>query len=279
MLSLFYPYQIRLTAWKVPLLSILGLLLFTNSLKAIPWQKLALDSTIQDSLIYWKGQAYRVVIAAPTQLQFFLNDAQGKRIRSFDRLDQVVKAQGKQLIFGMNGGMYLPTENNAPQGLYIENGKVLKVLDPLIKQRPIRTNFYLHPNGVFYISKTGNAYVQANASFQANYPKEQYADIKYATQSGPMLVIDGAVHPVFTPNSKHIHLRNGVGILPDGRLALVISEDRVCFYDLATLFKDRLHCQQALYLDGFISKLYYPKLPLYQALPKGTFGVLMGIVN
>ncbi len=47
----------------------------------------------------------------------------------------------------MNGGMF--EADNTPKGLYIENSRILKPLDTSQGSG----NFYLQPNGVFYITQ------------------------------------------------------------------------------------------------------------------------------
>jgi|VirMetMinimDraft_7_1064189.scaffolds.fasta_scaffold43017_2 uncharacterized protein YigE (DUF2233 family) len=237
-----------------------------------------ISTLTKDTLIYWKGVNYVVVTTSADQLGFFLDDGK-KKFKQFSALSEYVRAKNKNLIFAMNGGMYLPENNNEPQGLYIENGKTKKDIDTFTSVRPIKTNFYLHPNGVFYIKKNGVPLVLKNIDFLSAYPEKKYADIKFATQSGPMLVADGAIHPAFTPNSRNTHIRNAVGINDKGQICFVLSEERVCFHDIATLFKEELNCEQALYLDGFVSKLYYPKLESYRTLNCGNFGVIIGLLN
>jgi uncharacterized protein YigE (DUF2233 family) len=237
-----------------------------------------IDTLTKDTLIYWKGVNYVVITTSSDQLNFFLDDGK-KKFKQFGALSEHVRAKNKNLIFAMNGGMYLPENNNEPQGLYIENGKTRKGIDTFTSVRPIKTNFYLHPNGVFYIKKDGKPVVLKNTDFMLEYPEKRYSDIKFATQSGPMLVSDGAIHPAFTVNSKNTHIRNAVGINDKGEICFVLSEERVCFHDIATLFKEKLNCEEALYLDGFVSKLYYPKLERYRTLNCGNFGVIIGLLN
>ncbi|CAA6812750.1 MAG: Unknown protein [uncultured Aureispira sp.] len=237
-----------------------------------------ISTLVKDTLISWKGVNYVVITTTSDQLSFFL-EAGNKKFRSFSALSEYVRKKNKNLIFAMNGGMYLPERNNEPQGLYIEQGKVRKGIDTFTSIRPIKTNFYLHPNGVFYIKKSGAPLVKKNSDFLLEYPQKQYSDIKFATQSGPMLVTDGAIHPAFTPNSKNVHIRNAVGINDQGEICFVLSEEAICFHAMATLFKEQLNCENALYLDGFVSKLYYPKLEPYRRLNGGNFGVIIGLLN
>ena len=146
----------------------------------------------------------------------------------------------------MNGGMY--NKKLTPQGLYIENGELKSDIDTLYKGYG---NFYLQPNGIFFLTDKGKAYISKTNNFKMN------KNIKYATQSGPMLVINSKIHPEFDRKSKSLHIRNGVGIFPDGNLLFAMSKKKVSFYDFALFFKQS-GCDNALYLDGFISKTYLP---------------------
>jgi uncharacterized protein YigE (DUF2233 family) len=100
---------------------------------------------------------------------------------------------------------------------------------------------------------------------------------RYATQSGPMLVIDGALHPKFLATSDSLYVRNGVGVTEDGRAVMVISNDAVNFHSFARLFRDVLDTPNALYLDGNISRLYAPQLDRHD----GGFpmGPILGVVG
>jgi uncharacterized protein YigE (DUF2233 family) len=154
--------------------------------------------------------------------------------------------------------------DGSPQGLYIENGSIIKPADTT---QEAYGNFYLQPNGVFLIKEDGSAAVIATNNFQPA------SDIKYATQSGPMLVIEGKLHPKFQQTSTSKYVRNGVGILPNGKLLFAISKEPVNFYTFATYFKEA-GCQNALYLDGFVSRMYLPEKDWHQL--DGDFGVIIG---
>ncbi len=81
----------------------------------------------------------------------------------------------------------------------------------------------------------------------------------HATQSGPMLLIAGEVHPRFIEGSEYTNIRNGVGTSASGdRVVFAIADDAVNFYDFALLFRDHLGLSDALYFDGKISRLYAP---------------------
>ena len=203
---------------------------------------------------------YRVDLKKQT-IQFYWKDENGQLYRSLGELKQSLHAKGKKLVFATNGGMY--QTDNSPLGLYIENGKVLKQLNT----RDATGNFYLKPNGVFYITNDNKASICTTEAFESN------SKIKYATQSGPMLVIDGKLHSAFQKNSTNLNIRNGVGVLPDGKILFVMSRKGINFYEFATYFQNA-GCKYALYLDGFVSRTYLPGENWTQT--DGDFGVIIG---
>ena len=203
---------------------------------------------------------YRVDLKKQT-IQFYWKDENGQLYRSLGELKQSLHAKGKKLVFATNGGMY--QTDNSPLGLYIENGKVLKQLNT----KDATGNFYLKPNGVFYITNDNKASICTTEAFESN------SKIKYATQSGPMLVIDGKLHSAFQKNSTNLNIRNGVGVLPDGKIMFVMSRKGINFYEFATYFQNA-GCKYALYLDGFVSRTYLPEKNWTQT--DGDFGVIIG---
>ena len=58
-----------------------------------------------------------------------------------------------------------------------------------------------------------------------------------ATQSGPLLVQAGEIHPAFRMDSPNRLLRSGVGAAEPWMVYLVIVLEGVRFHDLATLFR------------------------------------------
>jgi len=198
-------------------------------------------------------------------IKFFWKDANNNRYASLQYLKTNIEENNQQLIFAVNGGMY--DKNHNPKGLYIENGAILSPID---KVKEGYGNFYLTPNGVFYLKYNGKAFIQTTQNLYLD------RNIKYATQSGPMLVIDGDIHPKFTKGSKHKNIRNGVGILPNGNVLFAMSKKEMSLYEFASFFKDK-GCKNALYLDGFISKTYLPSKDWEQM--GGDFGVIIGVVK
>ncbi|MDR2223209.1 MAG: phosphodiester glycosidase family protein [Flavobacteriaceae bacterium] len=196
-------------------------------------------------------------------IMMYWKDGKGSVIRSLGNLKEVLANRNEKLVFAMNGGMFEP--NNAPKGLYIEKDKQLQAIDTLVGGAG---NFYLQPNGVFYLTKENQAQVVSTTLFQAN------TTIKYATQSGPMLLVDGQVNKVFTPGSTNLNIRNGVGVKPTGEVVFALSKKKVNFYDFA-LFFQKMGCTNALYLDGFVSRAYLPSKNWKQT--DGDFGVLIAV--
>ncbi|WP_092365503.1 phosphodiester glycosidase family protein [Cribrihabitans marinus] len=187
------------------------------------------------------------VDATRADLRLFLRAPDGSILGQFPAVDRQLADEGRKLEFAMNAGMY--HEDRAPVGHYIENGE--EEMRVIASAGP--GNFGLLPNGVFCI-RDGRADVIETGDYL-----EQAPDCRFATQSGPMLVIDGALHPRFLEDSTSRYIRNGVGTSADGsRVVFAISENPVTFHQFGTLFRDVLKTPQALYFDGNVSRLYAP---------------------
>ena len=182
------------------------------------------------------------------RLQLFLNDDSGQPFKRLDRLSSALETKGKKLVFAMNAGMF--DRNFAPVGLMVVGGKQSSPLNTSVGEG----NFFLKPNGVFLISNSGARVVETS-----EYPVAGEPAI-IATQSGPLLLRNGKIHSAFKPASTNRLVRNGVGVASSGIAVFVISEDPVSFHEFASLFRDKLDCPDALYLDGVISSLHSTKL-------------------
>jgi uncharacterized protein YigE (DUF2233 family) len=211
-----------------------------------------------------KDPGFITFVTDPKTIKFYWKDEQGQIIGSIYRLKVFVETRKQELKFAMNGGMYL--KDYSPQGLYIENGVKLARLDTLSGSG----NFRLKPNGVFYITSDNQAVVRQTKDFKDD------GQIKFATQSGPMLIIDGQIHPAFIKGSANLNIRNGVGILPDNRVVFAMSKKEINFHDFAEYFMS-LGCKNALYLDGFVSRTYLPEEKWEQM--DGSFGVIIGVAE
>ncbi|NHZ81454.1 hypothetical protein F2P44_19550 [Massilia sp. CCM 8695] len=209
---------------------------------------------------------FTVVTVDPArqELRLFLNDETGQPFKSFGRLQDWLLERKQRLVFAVNAGMYHP--GFAPVGLHVENGKQLAPLNLDDGQG----NFFLKPNGVFFVSKSGPQVLESTAY------AAQAAEVRLATQSGPMLVIDGRMHSRFEADSRSRHVRNGVGVL-DGKAIFVISNVPVTLHEFAAYFRDTLHCKNALYLDGSISSLFSTDLGRADFGP--PLGPILGVVE
>lgn len=210
-----------------------------------------LAGAVECTATQFRDKRYTIceVDLARERLQLFLRDESGTPFTYFKALKQYLETRGQQLEFAMNAGMYHP--DGAPVGLYVAEGKQLA---PLNTAPAGNVNFLLKPNGVFYLSQAGAGILATERYARAGIKAQ------LATQSGPMLVIDGQVHPRFVPGSDSLRVRNGVGIVTPQRVVFAISDSSVNFYEFALLFRDYLHCRDALFLDGSISSLYSAQL-------------------
>ncbi|MEQ1714422.1 MAG: phosphodiester glycosidase family protein [Hyphomicrobium sp.] len=193
------------------------------------------------TLVAFEDQKFTACNAdlAHHDIRLFLTRADGSNFGQLGALPR------EALLFATNAGMFTP--EYAPAGLFVENGSQV---------RPLNTsagsgNFHLQPNGVFWIAN-GKAAVSTTADYAARAP------VPYlATQSGPMLVVDGKLHPKFDENGTSRYIRNGIGVARDGTVQIAISEQPVSFGVFARFFRDHLQCPNALYFDGSVSRLLF----------------------
>lgn len=202
---------------------------------------------------------------AKDHLQLFLEDEHGHVFGGFAALDAWLGQRGQKLAFAMNAGMFNP--DHLPTGLFVADRG---------RSWPLETadgegNFYLKPNGVFLVSAAGARVVETS----------EYAALAerptLATQSGPLLVRAGSMHPAFRADSSSRLIRNGVGVTAAGIALFVITDTPVSFYEFASLFRDKLHCPDALYLDGTVSSLYAPELA--RSDHHVTLGPIIGVTR
>lgn len=183
-----------------------------------------------------------------TRLALYNLDQGGHPYGSFAALAADLATKGKTLLFAMNAGMY--DDSLKPIGLYVEDGRQVK----RVNRRGGPGNFHMKPNGVFFVGGSKAGILETEAFVKAKPSAE------LATQSGPMLVIDGAIHPKFSPDGPSLKRRNGVGISDDHTTIFAISESPVNFHSFARLFRDALNCRNALFFDGTVSSLYNPEI-------------------
>lgn len=196
-------------------------------------------------------------------LRLFWKAPDGAPYQSLSRL--VDSAPAGTILAATNAGMYDP--DLSPVGLFVQDGKQVKAAST----RDGEGNFNLKPNGVFYVAR-GRAGILETGAYLQRHPAAELA-----TQSGPMLVIDGALHPQFSENGPSRKIRNGVGVRDPHTVLFAISDEPVSFGTFARLFRDTLGCRNALFLDGSISSLYAPDIGRRDVAPR-PLGPLIAIV-
>lgn len=234
------PAAFRHLRWLLPLALLASALGCTPSAQALDSSELAFE-----------GQNYRIVHLdlKREQLTLHWRDPQsGVPFGDIETLRKWGEARGQRLVFAANAGIY--DHAFAPLGLYVENGKTLVPLN-LSHGNPASGNFSLLPNGVFAIYPDGHAAVRTSVDFRADGKRAQWA-----TQSGPMLLIDGKLNEQFVDDSSSLKWRSGVCVRGATDVVFAVSEAPVNFHTFGRLFRDRLGCHDALYLDGSISQLY-----------------------
>ncbi|MFT5467686.1 MAG: hypothetical protein ACI8UO_002793 [Verrucomicrobiales bacterium] len=208
----------------------------------------------EDPFKEFEGVRYRLYRIDPAEekLQVVWRNEEGKPFNTFRKLESALNEDGKQIRFAMNAGIYEP--GFVPTGLHIQSGETLNKLD---RQPPPRTNptpnFWLKPNGVFFIDENGPAVLETEEFAAAGLTPQ------LAVQSGPLLLREGRIHPAFNDGSPNRLLRNGVGVDSEGNIVFIATErsekGQINLYTFSELFLS-LDCKNALYLDGDISEIF-----------------------
>lgn len=196
------------------------------------------------------GNSWQVVTMDPVKSRpkIRLSDSEGKPLRDFSAFAQSAQKAGQTTIWMMNAGMY--HKGGAPVGLCIIDRQEITPINTSIG----KGNFFLKPNGIFFLTENGAQVIDTT-----EWNPELPPTVQCATQSGPLLVRQGKLHPAIQSNSPNKFIRNGVGVRTDGHLCFVISTNPVTFHAMALFFRDYLKCPDALYLDGAVSALHSPK--------------------
>jgi uncharacterized protein YigE (DUF2233 family) len=199
-------------------------------------------------------------------IRTFFADPEGEPLGTFTSVSDALATRGEKLVFAMNAGMYHP--DFKPVGLYVEGGVQHKPAN----QRAGAGNFGMKPNGVFFVQRNGETGVMETGRFVS-----RRLNVAFATQSGPMLVIDGKLHPRIREDGTSRKIRNGVAVCNDGQTRFAISNEPVTFFEFASLFSDTLGCRNALYLDGSISAVYAPSVNRHDRWR--PMGPIVGVVE
>jgi uncharacterized protein YigE (DUF2233 family) len=212
------------------------------------------NPTISSRMINYKtnlGKRYQYIVFDPKdyEVELFNKMERGRGVHDFRSIHDLKRRQNEELVFAMNAGMY--DERRQPIGLYISEGREEHPIN--LRKQGYGNFFSLPPNGVFAMDFKNNPYLMVSNDFEKEQSKTKF---KLATQSGPMLVIDGKFNKAFNEGSPNLNIRNGVGITKNNEVVFVVSAQPVNFYEFSQFFRDVLGCDNALYLDGVISQSY-----------------------
>lgn len=247
--------------------------------KQLESQRLNLQKKAQtlegEMTVDFKGVTYNLFIADADSnaIRMHWRNKSNKNYYSIGSLISGLRAENLDPLMVTNAGMY--TQNCEPQGLFIQGYK--NELRKLDTTAPITdANFYLKPNGVYFIDTAGYSHISTTQEFYRQYNSKAIA-VRYATQSGPMLLIDGEIHRSFAKGSFNKKIRSGVGIVNEKKTVFILSQTEANFYDFALLMKDVFGCKQALFLDGAISEMYLKHIDSTSL--GGHFGPMISITN
>lgn len=201
-------------------------------------------------------------------IRMYWKDPAGNPLGNFSRLDAHLRSQGQEMVCATNAGIY--DKQLQPLGLYVENGTQLRKLNT---RKNAYGNFYLQPNGVFVLGEH-QAYIVETSDYEAELGLWNTV-ARYATQSGPLMIVEGRINPRFDPDSANTVVRNAACLDASGVVTLAIARNPISFHDFATFLRDTLKCSDALYLDGSISRMY----PTLEANMGPDFGAMIAVVR
>lgn len=241
---------------------------FTHALCQVSQDALLKANTSLSLHLFWKSGQWQASQKDSTAA-IIDQDQSIKPLYKFDALLADLP-KSSELKFATNAGMY--NGEFGPIGFTVIQGR--QILSLNLKEGA--GNFHMMPNGVLWWDKANQVHITESHQLDALL-KSGDAQPWYATQSGPMLVIDGKIHHKFNPTSTSKKIRNGVGICEDGNIKFVTSNEPVTFYQFAHLFKEDLHCANALFLDGGVaSALYAPDI---EHKDNKNMGVMVGLIE
>lgn len=221
--------------------------------------------------VYFNTIKYHLFVADLDSTKIRLHLLRPKHKSSLGNVKDYLEAKKIEPLMITNAGMFTPTFE--PEGLYIEENPEKKYsLD--VGDQKSHLNFYLRPNGVFYIDNKNIPHIDTTQEF-ARLQKSRKFKVKLATQSGPMLVINGRIHPAFVKGSKNYKIRSGVGIINPKKVVFACTLHGSNFYDFAVFMKDIFNCKNALFLDGAISKMYLHDIDSTET--GGQFGPILSV--
>jgi uncharacterized protein YigE (DUF2233 family) len=246
---------------------------FAPLLIASAWVGLSTCAVIGDPAlpvlesVTYRSHAYSVQTVDPREqdLRIFYADDAGNLLRDFPAVNNYVQARHGKLLFAANAGMFEP--DSRPVGLLLLNANPVAPLN----LKDGAGNFYMKPNGVFEINQKHEAHIVESSEYDV-----LVTPAVWATQSGPLMVFGGNIHPDLNADSKNLKIRSGVGVRKDGSVVFALAAGPVNFYDFASLFLNKLKCPNALYLDGDISAFWVPGM---KNQPPHSFGPILGVTE
>jgi uncharacterized protein YigE (DUF2233 family) len=192
------------------------------------------------------GVTYRTATVSADSIRVIWQDGNKVPLRTFPELSRYLKSEQLVATIAMNGGIFEP--GGIPSGLLVQNGRELRP----VNRNKGEGNFYLEPNGIFLIGDKGAAVI-ATAEYPGGHGPQ-----RHAVQSGPLLLRNDRIHPSFNPSSENRLHRNGIGVRPDGKVVLVITDFHSTkfpnLHEFARAFRT-LGCRDALFLDGDLSQM------------------------
>lgn len=199
--------------------------------------------------VTFRGARYYVlrVHTRTARIQMHWRDERNRPYGGPAVLGRALAARGERVIAVTSAGIY--SREDTPKGLHVERGRVVVPLN--LKDSTAGNFFRPRPNGVFAVMRDGTVRIVRRDAAGALVPR-----MMEATQSGPRLLHNGAAVSSF----GNIPLRRtAIGVASPREAYVVVSRDPVSLNDLAALFRDRLGCTEALFLDGgAVQGLYAP---------------------
>lgn len=213
------------------------------------------------------GVTYHILRTSADSVRILWKESDGKQMRTLPEAAHYLTSQGHKVDTVMNGGIFEP--EGIPSGLLIQHGVELR---PVNRENG-HGNFFLKPNGIFLIGSKGPAVISTE-----EYPLQDVT-VRYAVQSGPLLLRNARIHPAFNAGSSSRLHRNGVGVTKDGKVVFAMSDFHSPkfpnLHEFARLFQ-ALGCNDALFLDGDISQM---RSGADLTNPSNLFGSMIAVIK
>ena len=213
----------------------------------------------------FEGAALTHCIADPAQHRIATAFEQRGSTRYGSLANYAQTVDATTIAFAINAG---PNgDSGKPRGYYVEDKNRIVELN----RSDGDSNFFLKPNGVFF--GTGGTWrVLATPTFYSTIGDRP----QFGTQSGPMLVVDGKLHPEIAENGPSRSVRSGVGVTADGKAHFVITDEPVSFGQIARFFRDEIKAKNALFLNSGGSTLWDPAT---KRLDTGNVGAIIVVTK